>query len=117
MHATITAFVCSPATALTIATLKELATGSNKALLSSDPTQPTSRTVAGVPLYVSPAIADGIVWGIPMQHSLFVIRTNAEVVSDSSVFFTSHRVAICATLRIGFGFTYPLAVVKVAVTP
>ncbi|MBI2700053.1 MAG: phage major capsid protein [Mycobacterium sp.] len=116
VYTTLTAFVASPATALALAELKEQ-TGSNKALLGSDPTQPTSRVIAGLPLYTSPAIADGIVWGIPQAHSIFVVRQDATVVTDTSVYFTSDRVAVRATLRIGFGFTYPAAVVKVAITP
>jgi hypothetical protein len=35
------------------------------------------------------------------------------VVTDSSVFFTKDSVAVRATLRVAFGFTYPLAVVKI----
>ena len=34
----------------------------------------------------------------------------------TSVFFTSDRVAVRATLRVSFGFTYPLAVVKITKT-
>jgi len=116
LHATLTAFVASPATALTLATLKEEAT-SNKALLSADPTTPTSRVIAGVPLYVAPDIADGIVWGIPRQHVLMVVRQDASVVTDTSAYFSSDRVAVRATLRVGFGYTYPAAVIKVNITP
>lgn len=117
VHTTLTAFVASPATALALASLKELTTGSNKSLLASDPTQPTSRVIAGLPLYTSPAVADGIVWGIPQSHSIMVIRQDATVVTDTSVYFTSDRVAVRSTLRIGFGFTYPAAVIKVNTTP
>lgn len=117
VHADLTAFVASPATALALAELKELPTGSNKALLGADPTKPTSRVISGLPLYTSPAIADGTVWGIPQQHSMFVLRQDATVVTDTSVYFTSDRVAVRATLRVSFGFTYPGAVVKVALTP
>ena len=49
-------FVCAPATALALATLKEYSTaGSNRPLLGADPSSPTSRTISGVPLLVSPA--------------------------------------------------------------
>lgn len=116
VHAMLTAFVASPATALALAELKEQ-TGSNKALLGADPTQPTNRVIAGLPLYTSPAIDDGIVWGIPQQHSIFVLRQDATVVTDTSVFFTSDRVAVRATLRASFGFPHPGAVVKVSLTP
>jgi hypothetical protein len=70
-----------------------------------------------VPLYISPTIADGIVWAIPKAHSIMVLRNDASVVSDSSALFTSDRTAIRGLLRVGFGFSYPLAVVKVVVTP
>jgi HK97 family phage major capsid protein len=117
VHTMLGAFVASPATALALASLKELTTGSNKTLLASDPTQPTTRVISGVPLYTSPAIADGIVWGIPQAHSIVVIRQDASVVTDSSVFFASDRVAVRATRRVGFGFSYPAAVVKVTLSP
>jgi HK97 family phage major capsid protein len=114
LHATVTAFAASPSTAFALQTIKEYsATGSNKALLQADPTQPTARMINGVPLYVSPSVAADIVWAIPKQHSLFVIRQDASVVTDSSVYFTSDRVAIRATLRVSFGFPYPLAITKV----
>jgi hypothetical protein len=57
---------------------------------------------------VSPSVAADVVWAIAAAHSLFVIRQDASVQTDSSVFFTSDRVAVRATLRVGFGFTYPL---------
>ena len=112
-HSTLTAFVAHPDTALTLATIKEQ-TGSNKSLLSGgDPTAPTSRTISGVPLYTSPEVAADTVWGISMQHSLFVLRQDASVVTDGSAFFTSDRVAVRATLRVTFAFPHPAAVVKV----
>ena len=115
INTTLTAFVCAPATALILAQLKE-ATGSNKQLLSAD--APTSRTIAGLPLYVSPAVTGaGVVWGIPKAHSLVVIRNDAPVVTDSSVYFTSDRAAIRATLRLDLGFTYPASVIRIAPTP
>lgn len=116
VHTTITAFAASPATALKLAQLKEQ-TGSNKNLLGSDPTTVGSRVIGGVPLYTSPSIADDIVWGIPKPHSIFVLRQDASVVTDTSVYFTSDRVAVRATLRASFGFTYPAAVVKVTLSP
>ena len=114
LHTTITAFVAAPATVLALSTLKQFSTaGSNVPLLQADPTQPVTRSISGVPLYSSPAVAADIVWAIPQQHSMFVLRQDASVVTDGSVMFTSDRTAIRATLRVGFGFTYPLAVVKI----
>jgi HK97 family phage major capsid protein len=114
LHSEITAFVTSPATALTLSTLKAFgAAGSNMPLLQADVTQPSVRTISGVPLYVSPSVAPDIVWAIPKAHSLFVLRQDATVVTDASVFFTKDSVAVRATLRVSFGFTYPLAFVKI----
>jgi HK97 family phage major capsid protein len=90
--------------------------GSNVPLLAADPTQPVSRSISGVPLYVCPSVAADVVWAVPQQHSLFMLRQDASVQTDSSVYFTSDRVAIRATLRVSFGFTYPLAVVKITKT-
>lgn len=116
LHTSISAFVTNPATALTLANLKEQ-TGSNKALLGADPTSPTSRVIGGVPLYVAPDVPTNVVWGIPTAHSLLVYRQDASVVTDTSVFFTSDRVAVRATLRASFGFTFPMGFVKINITP
>lgn len=115
-HTEITAFAANPDTALALASIKEQ-TGSNKTLLGADPTSPTSRVIAGVPLYVAPDVADDVVWAIPRTHTLLVYRQDATVVTDSSAFFTSDRVAVRATLRASFGFTHPLGFVKINLTP
>ena len=54
--------------------------------------------------------------GIPQAYGYFVLRQNAQVEADRSVFFTSDRVAIRAALRVGFGFHNPAAIVKIATT-
>jgi HK97 family phage major capsid protein len=82
-------------------------------LLQSDPTQPVSRSISGVPLYSSPAVAADVVWALPAQHVIFIIRTGTTVVSDSSVMFTSDRVAIRCTTRVSYAFTQPLAITKI----
>jgi len=71
--ASLTAFVANPADALLLAQLKDQ-DGSNRPLLGTDPTQPTRRLILGVPLYVSPAVAVGTVWGIPQDRTLIVTR-------------------------------------------
>lgn len=113
VDARLTAFVSNPADALALSQLKE-ETGSNKPLLSAgDPTQAARRQLAGVPLFVSRFVAEGTVWGIPGDRVAVVVREDAEVTSDASVFFTSDRVAVRAILRAGFGFPHPAAVVKI----
>jgi hypothetical protein len=72
----------------------------------------------GVPLLTSTSVptTNNQVWGIPISFCYFVVRQDASVVSDSSVFFTSDRVAIRATLRCGFGFPHPASIVKISTT-
>ena len=109
--ATITSFVANPADALALAKVKK-ATGSNEPLLGNDPTSPTSRTILGVPLYVSPAVAAGTIWGIDKARSYVIVREDASVEADASPYFTSDRTAIRATMRVGFGFPHPAALVR-----
>jgi len=74
---------------------------------------PTTPPIGGVPLYSSPAVAADTVWALPAEHVLFVVRADATVVSDSSVMFTSDRVAIRCTMRVSYAFTQPLAITKI----
>lgn len=112
LSAAIGSWVANPADALALAQIKE-STGSNKPLLQPDPTQPTRRTIQGVPLYVSPHVTAGDVWGIPKGRVFVVIREDAEVESSAHTFFTSDRVAVRATMRVGFGFPHVAAVMVV----
>lgn len=113
-----TAWVASPTTALHLSTLKR-ETGSNEQLLQPDPTLPTRRAIAGVPLVVSPAVEDYTIWGIPGTpekagaFSFVVQAQEATLDVNRSVFFTSDRVAIRATLRVAFGWPHPKAVVRI----
>jgi HK97 family phage major capsid protein len=115
--AALTSFVANPADALALARLKE-SEGSNRPLLGSDPTQPTQRLIGGVPLIVSSAVPAGTIWGLPQNAVYVVIREDADIVSDDGKgqFFTSDRVAIKATMRVGFGFPQRSAIVKIMTT-
>jgi HK97 family phage major capsid protein len=113
------AWVTNPATAQALAKVKQYTAGaSNMPLLGADPTMPGQRQILGIPLITSPYVTttNNVVWGIPKQFGYFVLRQDAQVESDKSVFFTSDRVAVRATLRVGFGFPNPAAVVKIATT-
>jgi len=112
--ATVTAFVTSPATALALAKLKEVS-GSNVPVLGMDATSATSRTILGVPLLVSQFVAANTLWAVDRSRVWLVVREDATVEADSSVFFTSDRVAVKATMRAGFGFVHPQSVVKVTI--
>jgi len=112
--ATVTAFVTSPATALALATIKT-ASGSNQPVLGTDATSATGRRILGVPLLVSQFVPANTLWAVDSSRMWLVVRDDAKVEADRSVFFTSDRVAVKATMRAGFGFVHPAALVKVTV--
>lgn len=111
--ATLNAFVANPDDALALAQLKA-ATGSNLPLLGDDPTQPGKRLIAGVQLLVSPAVAKGVIWGVPGGgRATVVIRKDTELVADKSVYFTSDRTAVRSVMRVGTVFAHEQAVQKI----
>jgi HK97 family phage major capsid protein len=115
----IDAWVTNPATAMTLAKVKAYSAGaSNMPLLGSDPTMPGQRQILGIPLMTSPYVTttNNAIWGISKAFGYFVIRQDAVVESDRSVFFTSDRVAVRAITRVGFGFPNPAAIVKITTT-
>lgn len=113
--AQLTSFIANPADALTLAQLKD-EDASNRPLLGTDPTQPTRRQVLGLPLYVSPAVTVGTVWGLPRDRVVIVRRTTVELDTDRSVYFTSDRVAVRATMRIGLAYPHEAAVQKITLS-
>ena len=113
LGSTVGAFVTDPTTALSLALVKKAA-GSNEPLLGTDATEPGLRRILGIPLLVSPSVQPDTVWGIPSGQAFLVIRAGTRIEVDRSVFFTSDRVAVKATMRVGFGF--PAPVVKVVRT-
>lgn len=112
--ATVTAFVASATDALTIARLK-VSSGSNQPLLGVDATNGTSRSVLGLPLFVSPYVPAGTIWALDGSKQFTVVRNDVALDVDASVYFTSDRVAVRGTIRVGFGFAKPAAIVKLTV--
>jgi HK97 family phage major capsid protein len=114
---TIASFIASPANALLLAQLKR-GDGSNEPLLqaSVDPTAPITRQILGSRLLVSPAVDDDVIWAIPQVHSLVVVREDVETEVSTDVYFTSDRVAVKTTMRVGWGWPHPAAVVKIQVS-
>jgi len=114
--ALITSFVANPADILTLAKVKK-ATGSNEPLLGNDPTQPTQRTVLGVPLIPSPAVSAGTIWAIPRDRVFIVLRKDTTLAISEHSHFTSDRISIRAITRVGFGFPHPGALVRMYDAP
>ncbi|MFI1201460.1 phage major capsid protein [Streptomyces sp. NPDC020883] len=99
----ITAWVMSAATALELAKLKDQA-NSNRGLLNSDMTAVGRRQILGRPVFVSPYAPADVVYGISRADMLTVVREGTRLDVDKSVYFTSDRVAVKGTMRVGFAF-------------
>lgn len=104
-------FVAHPATVLALAKVKK-ATGSNEPLLGADAASPSKRSVLGVPVISSPAVAEGDVWAIPTDRVHIALRDDVDLQVDGSAFFTTDRIAIRATMRLAFAFPHPQAIVR-----
>jgi HK97 family phage major capsid protein len=101
----LTAFIVHPTDALTIAKLKE-GTASNRPLLE-DP-----RVIFGVPIIVTAKATAGILWGVDASRNITVLREDTNVAVSDQAYFSSDRVGVRATMRIGFGFPTAASVVK-----
>lgn len=108
-------FVAAPATLGNLLKLKE-GTGSAKPLISPDVTQPSRRTVGGVPIVASPAVAAGVVWCLPRPRIVVGLRKDAELKVDASAFFSSDRIGIRVVMRLGWGFVHNAAITKITVS-
>lgn len=76
----------------------------------------TQRAIFGVPLLVNSKVAAGTVWGLATDRTFMVLRTDVDLQISHRAYFTSDQIAVSATLRIGFAFTMPKAVAKIALS-
>lgn len=105
---TATALLAHPADALKLGQLKD-ADGSNRALVED------VATVASLPLIQTAHATEGQLWVIDREAVHVVIRENVEVVSSDQAFFSSDRIAIRGTARIGFGFSAPERLARITI--
>jgi hypothetical protein len=73
--------------------------------------------IAGVSLNTSTTFTAGEAWAISKDRMFVVIRNDVDLQVDQSAFFTSDRSAMRATMRVGFAFPHPLAIVRLYDTP
>lgn len=104
-----TAFVTTPAIALRLATLKA-GTGSNAPLLMD------SRTILQRPVFVSAKVSAGTIWTVDSSKVHTVLREDVELAVSEHTFFDTDRIAIRATLRVGFGHPAEDAITKINVS-
>jgi HK97 family phage major capsid protein len=112
--ATLKYFVANPADYLTLMQLKR-ETGSNEPLLGLDATAATKRLLLGVELKSSRFVAPGTVWGIDPQFSNVILRKDVTVETSRERYFETDRTAVKATMRAGFAFTHPKALIKITI--
>jgi HK97 family phage major capsid protein len=122
----VTAFAADFSTCLTLSLLKRFGTTtqtiSNEPLLAQSPgdvANPTQRQILGVPLYSAPngCIEPGVVWAIANDKVFVVMRRDIEIVANPFWYFGSDSTAVRGTMRLGFGFPHPAAIVKIVATP
>ncbi|MGR6901076.1 phage major capsid protein [Glutamicibacter sp. BSL13] len=100
-----------PSDALAISKLKD-STNSNKSLLENP------RVILGRPVIVSAKATAGVLWVIDKAAVITVLREDTELAVSDAPFFTSDRIALRATTRLGLGFAIPNRLVKIYdVTP
>lgn len=87
--------------------------GSDGPLLGADATTPGVRRILGVPLLVSVAVTPGTIWEIPKEFVTVVVRNDTRLKVDRSAYFSSDRIGVKATMRVGFAFTNPRAIAKI----
>lgn len=122
--ATLSAFVANPDDALSLAKIKERS-DSQRALLQADPTKggpvtdagtvTPAATLAGVPLYTTPACPKGTIWGIPKDSVVVALRKDFEVTKNDSVYYTSDATAVRALARVTTVFGHPAAIQKITI--
>lgn len=101
-----TALLAHPLDVLRMVKLKT-SEGSNQGLLAD------ATTVAGIPVISTEFATEGEPWLVDASAVLTILREDTTVAVNDSTYFTSDRIAIRGTVRIGFGFTRPSALVKV----
>ncbi|APX32411.1 hypothetical protein BH708_06385 [Brachybacterium sp. P6-10-X1] len=96
----------NPADLLALAVLKDQA-DSNRALLAD------TSVVAGLPVVSSRHVAAGSLWMLDATQIVTVLREDVTLAVSHDSHFTSDRVALRATLRVGFAFPKPAALVRI----
>jgi HK97 family phage major capsid protein len=112
----LTSFIANPADAQLLAMLKR-ATDSNEPLLAPDATSPTTRRLAGLPLFTSSAVTPGTIIGIDATRIFTVLGTDVTVDVDRSRYFDSYSVGVRGVARVGFGFPHSKSVARISLTP
>lgn len=101
-----TAILANPADALALAKLKD-STGSNRGLLES------TENIDGVPVVRHAKITAGELWVVDASSIYTALREDVTLAVSDGPYFTSDRIAMRATARVGFAFPYPERIARV----
>lgn len=112
--ATIDSFVANPADVLALSKIRD-ETGSNRTLLSAT-SGPGSRSILGVPLISCAQVAPGVIWGIPRDRVMLVVRQEADLMFAYERWAEFRQVGIRVDMRAAFGFAHPAAIARIALT-
>jgi HK97 family phage major capsid protein len=108
----ITSFVGNPADYRSLMTLKR-EVGSNEPLLGANAMSAQQRLILGVPLLASRFVEPGTIWAIDKRFATVVLRKQVTLEVSRDYAFNTDRTAVKATMRAGFAFTNPKALVKI----
>lgn len=103
---TVTGWILNPSDAAAIAMLKDTA-DSNRRLVED------VNTITGKPVYRHASVPVGSAWALDANYLYTGLREDIEIAISDQVYFSSDRLAVRATARIGYGFTDPKAIAKV----
>lgn len=109
-----TAFVVSPAALLALRTVHEQ-DDSKRPLLQPDASAPSLDTVFGIPVYASRYLDSSTGYLLSARDNFVCVSRAATVSASDQALYTSDRIALKGTLRIGFGFAAPERIVKLTI--
>lgn len=112
VYGSVTAWVCNPAELVLLQLIKQ-GTTSAQDIAIQDATSATGRAVLGRPIYASPAVPDGVIYGVDGSQAFLCIRDDASVDSSPYPLYTSDRWVVRGLMRLGFGFPHQQAAVKI----
>lgn len=110
----IDSWVCNPATLGQLMSIKEGTTSVRPLLTEVVVANQLQRQIMGAQVLVSPYVPDGVVWGLPRNRCVFVVREDASVTRHDDTLASSGQVLLRGLMRIGWGFTDPAALSKIA---
>lgn len=111
-----TSILISPDTALRLSTMRESDT-SKRSLLAPTPQDPAVLALAGVPFVESRHCPDGAAYAIARDRLVTVVRQDAAIEVDRSVFAMTREVLVLGECRTASGALHAASVVKLSVVP